>query len=158
MTLQAYDLAPDFTLASDTHPAVSLKDFRGHKVVLYFYPKDDTPGCTREACDFRDATSRLLVHGIRVLGISKDTPARHQKFRDKYQLTFPLLSDENGDVCESYNVIDKKSLFGKTIFGINRSTFLIDENGVIQAIWRKVKVAGHVDEILKQIKKIEGQT
>lgn len=151
MTLQAGDPAPDFRLPSDTEPSVSLSQYRGKKVVLYFYPKDDTPGCTREACDFRDSLSHLSAQGVVVLGVSKDTPARHQQFRDKYQLSFPLLSDENGDVCELYNIIDKKSLFGKTVFGVCRSTFLIDEKGIIQKIWRRVKVPGHVEQILNTL-------
>ena len=150
--LKAGDKAPDFTLATDSHPAVSLSDFRGKKVVLYFYPKDNTPGCTREACDLRDVFSAITASDAVILGISKDTPKRHQSFREKYQLPFELLSDENGDVCELYNIINKKSLFGKTIFGIQRSTFLINEKGIIEKIWRKVKVTGHAEAILEALK------
>lgn len=153
MTLQPGDKAPDFSLPSDTSPKVSLHDFAGKQVILYFYPKDNTPGCTREACDFRDSFSILSASGAVVLGISKDTPRTHEKFRTKHQLPFPLLSDESGDVCQSYNVINKKNLFGNTFLGIQRSTFLIDENGIIKAIWRKVKVSGHVEEILAALKK-----
>ncbi len=140
--------APDFTLASDTAPTVSLQDFRGKNVILYFYPKDDTPGCTREACDFRDNVNHFTAANTVILGISKDKPTRHQKFRSKYQLPFPLLSDESGDVCSAYGVINKKSLFGNTFLGIQRSTFLIDPTGVIRGIWRKVKVNGHIEEII----------
>ena len=153
MTLKPGDKAPDFTLPSDTSPAVSLKDFRGQPVILYFYPKDHTPGCTREACDFRDAFSDLANMSVTVLGISRDKPATHQKFRAKHALPFPLLSDESGDVCESYQVINKKNLFGNTFLGIQRSTFLIDKDGLIKAIWHKVKVAGHVKEILATLEK-----
>ena len=146
--LKAGDKAPDFTLASDSAAAVSLSDCRGKKVILYFYPKDNTPGCTQEACDLRDQFSAITDTGAVVLGVSKDTPTRHKKFREKYALPFPLLSDENGDVCEQYNIINKKTLFGNTVFGIQRSTFLISEKGLIEKVWRKVKVAGHTKEIL----------
>ncbi|MDX1900960.1 MAG: thioredoxin-dependent thiol peroxidase [Gammaproteobacteria bacterium] len=151
MTLQIGDKAPEFTLNSDQNKTISLKDFRGKKVILYFYPKDDTPGCTREACDFRDTATQFSNKNTVILGVSKDTPAKHQKFRDKYQLSFPLLSDENGDVCAAYGVIDKKSLFGNTFLGITRSTFLIDEEGIIQKIWRKVKVADHIQKVLETL-------
>lgn len=152
MTLKIGDKAPDFTLHSDQNKPTSLKDFRGKKVVLYFYPKDNTPGCTREACDFRDALARFSTKNTEIVGISKDNPHRHQKFKQKYALPFILLADENGDVCEAYGVIDKKSLFGRTFLGIQRSTFLIDEKGYIQAIWRKVKVNGHSEQVLDELK------
>jgi len=151
MTLEIGDQAPQFTLPTDQNQMVSLKNYRGQKVILYFYPKDDTPGCTREACDFRDATTQFSKQNTVVFGISKDKPTKHQKFREKYQLPFTLLSDENGDVCEAYGVIDKKSLFGNTFLGITRSTFLIDEEGIIRQIWRKVKVTGHVEKILETL-------
>jgi thioredoxin-dependent peroxiredoxin len=148
MTLNIGDKAPDFTLTTDEGRALSLHSLQGKKVVLYFYPKDNTPGCTREACDFRDSFAQLTHHNIVVLGISRDTATKHQKFKEKYALPFTLLADENGDVCEQYGIINKKSLFGKTFLGIQRSTFLIDEAGIIRAIWRKVKVNGHVKQIL----------
>ena len=148
MVVEAGDKAPDFTLPSDDAPAISLKDFRGKKVILYFYPKDHTPGCTKEACDFRDSFAAITRQGAVILGISKDKPARHQGFREKYALPFPLLSDETGEVCERYQILNPKSLFGKTFLGIQRTTFLIDENGIIQKVWRKVKVTGHTDAIL----------
>ncbi len=150
-TLQQGDIAPDFSLPSQDNTPISLHAFRGKKVILYFYPKDDTPGCTREACDFRDQLSHFATANTVILGISKDKPAKHQKFREKYQLPFTLLSDETGDVCAAYGVINKKSLFGNTFLGIERSTFLIDENGVISHIWRKVKVAGHIEAILASL-------
>lgn len=151
MTLQVGDQAPDFTLLSDQEEKISLKDQRGKKVVLYFYPKDSTPGCTREACDFRDQFSVFKKHDVEIFGISKDSAKSHTKFKTKYELPFTLLVDDNADVCEAYGVVDKKSMFGKTFLGITRSTFLIDEKGKIAAIWRKVKVTGHVEQILNEL-------
>lgn len=151
MTLKVGDQAPAFTLLSDQDVSVSLKQFHGKPVVLYFYPKDNTPGCTREACDFRDQFSAFKKLGVEVLGVSKDSAKAHQKFKEKYTLPFTLLVDDNADVCEAYGVIKKKSLFGKTFLGINRSTFLIDAKGKIKAIWRNVKVTGHVEQILNEL-------
>ena len=152
MTLNIGDKAPDFTLQSDQNKTISLNDYRGKKVVLYFYPRDNTPGCTREACDFRDTLTNFSAKNTEIIGISKDHPERHQKFKQKYALPFTLLSDENGDVCEAYGVINKKSLFGKSFLGIQRSTFLIDEKGIINAIWRKVKITGHSKQVLDELK------
>ncbi len=151
MTLGIGDQAPDFTLPADNGKQISLSKLRGKKVVLYFYPKDNTPGCTKEACDFRDSFTRFTTKGIEVLGVSKDNEKAHTKFKEKYSLPFTLLVDTNADVCEAYGVINKKSLFGKTFLGISRSTFLIDENGIIRGIWRKVKVPGHVEQVLNEI-------
>lgn len=151
MTLNIGDHAPDFTLHSDENTPVSLKDFRGKKVILYFYPKDNTPGCTREACDFRDSLAQFTNQDTVIIGISKDNPLKHQKFKQKYLLPFTLLADENGNVCEAYGVIDKKSLFGRTFLGIQRSTFLIDGKGNIRAIWRKVNVTGHIKQVLDEL-------
>lgn len=151
MNLNLGDKAPEFSLISDENKMISLNDLRGKKILLYFYPKDDTPGCTREACDFRDAFSEFNEKNTVIIGISKDSPERHQKFKQKYQLPFILLADKNADVCEAYGVIDKKSLFGKTFLGIKRSTFLIDENGIIRAIWRNVKVNGHKKQVLDEL-------
>ncbi|MHB1947238.1 MAG: thioredoxin-dependent thiol peroxidase [Gammaproteobacteria bacterium] len=151
MTLKIGDKAPDFSLLSDTNETISLASLRGKKVILYFYPKDNTPGCTREACDFRDGLPQFTDKNTIVIGISKDSPEKHQKFKQKYNLSFPLLADTNGDVCEAYGVINKKSLFGRSFLGIQRSTFLIDENGIIRAIWRKVKVNGHSQQVLDEL-------
>lgn len=152
MTLTIGDMAPDFTLPTeDENIHITLSKLRGKKVVLYFYPKDNTPGCTKEACDFRDNFAAFKAQGAEVFGISKDSAKAHSRFREKYSLPFTLLVDDNADVCEAYGVINKKSLFGKTFLGIQRSTFLIDEQGVIRAIWRKVKVPGHVEQILDAI-------
>jgi len=151
MTLKIGDQAPDFTLLSDQHQQTSLKNFRGKKVILYFYPKDNTPGCTREACDFRDNLQNFSKKNTEIIGISKDSIEKHQKFKQKYTLPFTLLADENGDICEAYGVINKKSLFGRSFLGIQRSTFLIDEKGIIRAIWRKVKVNGHSQQVLDEL-------
>lgn len=153
MTLKIGDKAPDFNLPTDDGSSLSLHSLKGKRVVLYFYPKDNTPGCTREACDFRDSLAQFADKKTVVLGVSKDSATKHQNFKQKYALPFTLLADENGDVCEKYNIINKKSLFGKTFLGIQRSTFLIDENGVIRAIWRKVKVNGHIQQVLDELNK-----
>lgn len=153
MTLKVGDAAPDFTLPTDIdNKEMTLSKQHGKKIVLYFYPKDNTPGCTKEACDFRDNFAAFKQLGAEVYGISKDGTKAHTKFKEKYSLPFTLLVDANADVCEAYGVINKKSLFGKTFLGIQRSTFLIDEKGIIKAIWRKVKVPGHVEQILDEIK------
>lgn len=153
MTLNIGDIAPDFTLSTDIeNKEVTLSKLRGKKVILYFYPKDNTPGCTKEACDFRDNFATFNQQGVEVFGISKDSTKAHQKFKEKYALPFTLLVDANADICEAYGVVDKKSMFGKTFLGITRSTFLIDEKGVIRAIWRKVKVPGHVEQVLNASK------
>lgn len=144
--------APDFTLPADDGDSLTLSGMKGQSVVLYFYPKDDTPGCTQESCDFRDnlaAFKRLKVH---VIGISKDSVKKHDRFKEKYDLNFPLLSDEGGDVCEKYGVWIEKSMYGKKYMGIERSTFLIDADGKIAHIWRKVSVTDHVTEVLQVLK------
>jgi peroxiredoxin Q/BCP len=156
MTLEVGDTAPDFSLPA-TGPSggakpLSLKSLRGKKVILYFYPKDDTPGCTAEACGFRDALSDFAKSGAEVVGVSRDSLARHEKFRGKYDLPFRLVSDEDGKLCEAYGVWTRKSFMGRKFMGIERSTFLIDEKGKIRHIWRKVKVKGHVEEVLEKAK------
>ncbi|HSW94481.1 MAG TPA: thioredoxin-dependent thiol peroxidase [Gammaproteobacteria bacterium] len=153
MTLNVGDKAPPFNLVSDQDQSVSLDSLCGKKIILYFYPKNNTPGCTREACDFRDNIHQFENRGAIVLGISKDNPASHRKFKEKYHLPFPLLFDETGEVCQAYGVINKKSLFGNTFLGINRSTFLIDEQGILRAIWRKVKVVGHSEAVFNALNK-----
>lgn len=144
--------APDFTLPCDGGGTLRLKDYRGQMVVLYFYPKDDTPGCTTESCDFRDNFAALKRLGVAVIGISRDSVARHDKFKAKYQLNFPLISDEDGAVCEAFGAWVEKSLYGKKYMGIDRSTFLIGADGKILRIWRKVKVKGHVEEVKAAVK------
>jgi peroxiredoxin Q/BCP len=147
MTLSIGDTAPDFTLMTDADISFTLSQARGKKLVLYFYPKDDTPGCTKQACDFRDQFAHFQAENIAVFGISKDNAKAHTKFKQKYSLPFTLLVDAHADVCAAYGVINKKSMFGKTFLGIQRTTFLIDEQGIIRHIWRKVKVPGHVEQV-----------
>jgi thioredoxin-dependent peroxiredoxin len=141
--------APDFTLEADGGGTVKLSDLHGRKVVLYFYPKDDTPGCTKEACGFRDALPDFSKIDAEIIGVSKDSVARHDKFKAKYDLPFVLASDEDGKVCEAYGTWIEKSMYGRKYMGIDRATFLIDETGTLRAEWRKVKVPGHVDDVLK---------
>ena len=141
------DAAPDFTLTSDAGDQVKLSELRGKPVVLYFYPKDDTPGCTTEACGFRDAMPDFKKLKATVIGVSKDSVARHDKFKTKYKLPFTLVSDEDGKICEKYGTWIEKSLYGRKYMGIDRATFLIDKDGVVRKVWHKVKVAGHVDEV-----------
>ena len=145
--------AIDFTLPANNGENVKLSDFLGKRVVLYFYPKDNTPGCTQEACNFRDNFERLTAKNVVVLGVSKDSIKKHEGFVAKQKLPFLLLSDENSDVCEKYGVWNEKINFGKKYFGIIRSTFIIDEKGEIIKEWRKVKVEGHVDEIIEELDK-----
>lgn len=140
--------APDFTLTSDSGAAVTLSSFRGTPVVLYFYPKDDTPGCTAQACGIRDAWSEFQRTGAVVLGVSPDRPSRHVTFRDKYDLPFTLLSDEAHEVAEKYGTWVEKSMYGKTYMGMERSTFVIDAEGTVRKVMRKVKPADHADDVL----------
>ncbi len=154
MTLAVGHKAPAFSASTDSGGNISLKDLKGRPFVLYFYPKDDTPGCTKEACDFRDNMSQFKKMGITVLGISKDTPAKHDKFKDKYDLPFTLISDEDGKICESWETWIEKSMYGRKYMGIERATFLIDSKGIIQALWRKVSVTDHVKEVLAEAKKL----
>jgi peroxiredoxin Q/BCP len=149
MSVEAGDKAPDFTLATDGGGTVSLKKLKGRKVIVYFYPKDDTPGCTTEACGFRDAMAAFRRAGAGVVGISRDSVARHDSFKAKYDLPFTLAADGDGAVCEAYGVWVEKSNYGRKYMGIERSTFLIDENGTIARVWRKVRVKGHVEDVLQ---------
>ncbi|GGG10177.1 peroxiredoxin [Paenibacillus albidus] len=142
---------PDFTLPASNGQEVSLSDYLGRKVILYFYPKNMTPACTQEACEFRDASDRIAAKGAVVLGISPDSLASHAKFIDKNGLPFLLLSDEEHKVSESFGVWQLKKLYGKEFMGIVRSTFLIDEQGRLAGEWRKVRVKGHVEHTLEQL-------
>jgi thioredoxin-dependent peroxiredoxin len=146
------DKAPALKLPDETGKTVSLSDFKGKKVVLYFYPKDATPGCTTQACDFRDNLNRLTKAGAVVFGISADSVESHKKFKEKQGLNFPLLSDPDKKAIEAYGVWQEKSLYGRKFMGIVRTTFVIDENGRIAKVFPKVKVAGHVDEVLAALK------
>ena len=137
--------APDFTLSGDDGSQVRLSDMRGRKVVLYFYPKDDTPGCTTQACDFRDSMPRFDGVAAAILGVSPDSVASHAKFRDKFGLNFPLLADQDHKVAEAYGVWRLKKMYGREYWGVERSTFLIDEQGVVVEAWRKVRPKGHAE-------------
>ena len=149
MSVELGDKAPDFTLPTDGADSVTLSKLNGKKVVLYFYPKDDTSGCTAEACGFRDSFPDYGGTGAVVIGISKDSVASHDKFKEKYSLPFILASDEGGEVCEKYGVWLEKSMYGRKYMGIERATFLIDGAGTVRGAWRKVRVPGHVAEVLK---------
>lgn len=149
MSVNVGDKAPAFSLPADGGGKISLKDFKGRTVVLYFYPKDDTSGCTAEACAFRDALPDFSKLKAAVIGISKDSVASHDNFKNKYDLPFPLGSDEDGKLCEAYGTWVEKSMYGRKYMGIERATFLIDAKGVIRNVWRKVKVPGHAEEVLK---------
>jgi peroxiredoxin Q/BCP len=149
--IEAGERAPTFTLTADDGQQVRLADLKGKPVVLYFYPKDDTPGCTREACAFRDQKSRLDKHGVVVLGVSPDAVASHEKFRDKYQLNFPLLADPKHQVAEKYGAWREKNMYGKKSMGIQRSTFLIDAQGKVAHVWKRVQVDGHDEQVLSAI-------
>jgi peroxiredoxin Q/BCP len=142
--------APDFTLGSDEGGAVTLSELRGQRVVLYFYPKDDTPGCTVQACDFRDAAPAFGELDAVVLGVSPDSVESHAKFRKKHGLNFPLLADVDHSVSEAYGVWKEKKMYGRTFMGIERSTFLIDEEGKVAEVWRKVSPKGHA-EMLEEV-------
>ncbi|WP_029271064.1 thioredoxin-dependent thiol peroxidase [Virgibacillus alimentarius] len=151
MTVEVGSPAPDFTLSNQSGEEISLSDFKGKNVVLYFYPKDMTPGCTTEACDFRDQHKNFQDVDAVILGVSPDPIDRHQKFIDKHDLPFHLLADEDHKIAEAYNVWKLKKNFGKEYYGIERSTFIIDKEGKIQKEYRKVRVKGHVEEALSFI-------
>lgn len=154
MKLEIGQAAPLFSSKSDEGEVIELSELKGKNVVLYFYPKDDTPGCTIEAQDFSKRIKEFEKFDCVVLGVSKDNISSHCKFIEKYDLSFNLLADENGEVCQKYGVIKEKSMFGKKYMGIDRSTFLINKMGKISQIWRSVKVNGHVEEVLLALSKI----
>ena len=151
MTLEPGQRAPDFEMATDGGGSVSLSGLAGRKVVLYFYPKDDTPGCTKEACAFRDSHPDFSGLDAVVVGVSKDSVARHDRFKAKHDLPFTLAADLDGSVCDAYGTWVEKSMYGRTFMGIERATFLIDETGAIRRIWRKVRVNGHVESVLEAV-------
>ena len=151
------DAAPAFALPSTGGETIRLLDFRGKRVVLYFYPKDDTPGCTREACSFRDDRARMERANAVVLGVSRDDADSHQRFGQKFGLTFPLLSDPDAAVCKAYGVYKQKSMYGRTYWGIERTTFIIDERGRIAAIFPKVSVDGHSQAVLAALAAASGR-
>jgi peroxiredoxin Q/BCP len=150
MSVEVGDKAPDFTLPTDGNGSLTLSQLKGKKVVLYFYPKDDTSGCTAEACGFRDSFPDYSGAGAVVIGISKDSVASHDKFKKKHGLPFILASDAGSDVCEKYGTWVEKSMYGRKYMGIERCTFLLDEKGMVRGVWHKVKVPGHVAQVLKE--------
>lgn len=150
--------APSFTLAADDGSKVKMSSLKGTPVVLYFYPKNDTPGCTREACAFRDRKSELEKLGAKVYGVSPDTVASHVKFRDKYSLNFPLLADPDHAVAEQFGAWREKNMYGKKSMGIARSTFLIDAQGVVRKVWRAVKVDGHDAKVIEALQELLAET
>ena len=149
--LSAGDKAPAFKTTDQDGAKVALSDFKGQKVVLYFYPKDDTPGCTKEACSFRDAWAQLKRRKVAVLGVSADDAKSHKKFAEKFSLPFTLLADTEKDIVKAYGAWGEKSMYGRKYMGIHRVTYLIDEKGKIAAVWPKVKPDGHADEILAAV-------
>ena len=150
--LKPGDPAPPFDLPTAGGGAVSLASLKGQRVVVYFYPKDDTPGCTQEALSFTENAKAFAAAKTQVIGISRDSVAKHDRFAAKHGLTVLLASDEDGAVCEAYGVWVEKTLYGRTFMGVERATFLIDEKGRIQRVWRKVRVPGHVEDVLKEVK------
>ncbi len=144
--------APDFSAKDDSGKTVKLSEFKGTKVVLYFYPKDDTPGCTKEACNFRDGIATIRKLGAVVLGVSADSVESHQKFKKKFDLNFPLLADTDREIIEAYDVWKEKSMYGRKYMGIERTTFIIGKDGKITHTFPKVKVAKHADEVLEALK------
>jgi peroxiredoxin Q/BCP len=153
--VEAEQRAPDFTLPADDGTQVKLSALRGKPVVLYFYPRDDTPGCTTEACSFRDRQTDLTKLGVTVLGVSTDDLESHQKFRDKFHLNFPLLADTDHRVAEQYGAWREKTRFGKTSMGIQRSTFVIDAKGVVRKMWKNVTVEGHDQQVIEAVKALK---
>ncbi len=152
MSITAGISAPDFVLSDDSGATRRLSDYRGQTIVLYFYPKDDTPGCTTEACNFRDDYSAYIEAGVTILGISPDSPKSHAKFKQKFQLPFPLLADDEHTVSEAYNVWGKKKFMGREYMGVSRTTFVIDPEGRIKKVFSDVKPASHSVEVLSAVK------
>ncbi|HRJ61310.1 MAG TPA: thioredoxin-dependent thiol peroxidase [Azospirillaceae bacterium] len=152
MSVEVGSPAPDFTLPADGGASVTLSAYRGRPVILYFYPKDDTSGCTKEACGFRDLFPDFSSADAVVIGVSKDGVKSHDKFKEKYQLPFTLVADEDTTLAQAYGVWVEKSMYGRKYMGMDRATFLIDQEGVVRQAWRKVKVTGHVEAVLKALK------
>jgi len=152
MSVDVGKKAPDFSAPTDGGGKLKLSDYKGKTVVLYFYPKDDTSGCTKQACGFTEAMPNFNKVKAAVIGVSRDSVEKHDKFKKKYKLNFPLVSDEDGKICEKYGTWVEKSLYGRKYMGIERATFLIDAKGVVRQVWHKVKVPGHIDEVLAAVK------
>src|SRR6056297_4194295 len=148
--------APAFTLATDSGDKVKLSDLKGQPVVVYFYPRDDTPGCTKEACALRDRYDEIQQHGVHLFGVSTDDAESHTKFRQKYSLPFPLLVDADHAMSEKYGAWREKNMYGKKSMGIQRATYLIDAEGKVAKVWKRVKVDGHDDQVIEAVKELEG--
>ncbi len=148
------DAVPAASVPAWPEGEVNLADMKGQWMVIYFYPKDSTPGCTTESCDFRDAHAELRDMGVRVFGVSRDSLRSHQRFAEKHQLPFPLLSDADERLCEAFDVIRMKNMYGRQVRGIERSTFIVDPQGIIRRVWRKVKVKGHVDDVRQALSEL----
>jgi peroxiredoxin Q/BCP len=154
MTVEAGSSAPDFTATTDGGGTLTLSALRGKNVIIYFYPKDDTPGCTKEACAFQESLPNFTGADAVIVGVSKDSGSSHDKFKQKYGLQFPLIADQDGKICEAFGVWVEKLNYGKKYMGIERSTFLIDKKGIIRKVWRKVKVDGHAAKVLEALKEL----
>jgi peroxiredoxin Q/BCP len=154
--VEAGQTAPDIALTDQYGHPVTLAQFRGTPVVLYFYPKDDTPGCTREACAFRDARALYEAAGAKVIGVSPDSPASHKRFAEKYELPFTLAADPDRTTCQSYGVWKEKNMYGKKSMGVERTTFIIDGKGIVRKVFSRVKVDGHSDQVLEVLKSLRG--
>jgi peroxiredoxin Q/BCP len=157
MGLTAGIKAPDFGAVTDEGRSIRLKDYKGKWLVLYFYPKDNTSGCTKEACDFRDNMDEIGKSGVSVIGVSPDSVASHIKFKQKYNLNFNLISDTDKVICKAYDVLGEKSLYGKKYIGVIRTTYIIDDRGIIKYVFEKVKVEGHIEEVIKKLIELKSQ-
>jgi peroxiredoxin Q/BCP len=158
MPLQAGTQAPNFTANTDSGGQLSLNNFKGKYVVLYFYPKDDTPGCTKEACSFRDNLESVTSLGAEVIGVSPDDADSHDKFKSKYNLNFHLVSDTSKSICQAYGVWGDKTIYGKTYTGVNRTTFIIDKDGVIRYVFPNVNVNGHAEAVIEKLKELQNHS
>ena len=151
------DRAPDFTIERDGGREISLSDLKGRKVIVYFYPKDNTPGCTTQACDFRDAMPDFSGVSAEIIGISRDSVKSHDRFRERHDLPFALGADVDGAVCDAFGTWVEKKMYGRVSMGIERSTFLIDEDGVVRKVWRKVRAKGHVEQVLAAVRELDAE-
>lgn len=157
MEINLEQTAPYFNAVIDDGTEISLDQFKGKWIVLYFYPKDNTSGCTQEACDFRDNYERLKALDAEIIGVSPDSTKSHTNFKTKHELNFKLISDESKEICEKFGVWVEKSMYGRKYMGVERSTFIISPNGLIKAIYKKVKVKGHIDEIIAKVTELQGK-
>ncbi|MFP4369207.1 MAG: thioredoxin-dependent thiol peroxidase [Candidatus Kapaibacterium sp.] len=156
MALEAGTKAPEFKAQADGGREIKLSDYKGKWLVLYFYPKDNTPGCTKEACSFKDNMEKIASEGAAVIGVSPDNAGSHDKFKEKYDLNFDLAADPDKEICNLYDVIGEKKMFGKTSMGVIRQTYIIDPEGVIRHVYPKVKVDGHVDDVIEKLRELQG--